>query len=363
VKCIGISGTSVTLLVAGLLFVPAASRADVPNVISDAAIRAGTVGTSQRASISILTVGTGRCVVIACPTGEKILNDCGTRNARAAFLPSAKAFFDSVVYANDPLYVVLSHSDVDHIGLVKDLVGVHPVRRVLLGGVRGDYASVLGTWLDDEEHGGAVIQTLNANYFDTTPNAGLPCGSNATNGAYVLGSNAGTGNDASIVLGIHDGTFQAVLLADIERAGTAQLINHFPTGLAATLVEGAHHGSDTDGANPPTLGNETRPDVAVFSAGSKFRNYAHPRCMMQSVYFPPVNGVLAGGAAAHTFSCYNGSAGNRRLTPYTNVTVPIYNTNDTGAFVLITDGTAWRAWTCPGNIISSLTCALAMANP
>ena len=113
-----------------VLLVRAAASAAVPDQMSLAAIKAGpgANGQAATASITMLDIGTGRCVVIACPDGSKYLNDCGSLQAAAdPRITSARARSRALSIErpaeNYLLYVVISHEDTDHQNLVDNFIG------------------------------------------------------------------------------------------------------------------------------------------------------------------------------------------------------------------------------------------------
>lgn len=81
-------------------------------------------------------------------------------------------------------------------------------------------------------------------------------------------------NDASLVVKVALGRRAALLSGDIEAAGEARLLEHFPLAVKADLLKIPHHGSDTSSGE--ALLDAVSPNLAFVSSGVRNR-FDHPR--------------------------------------------------------------------------------------
>lgn len=359
---LGIGKRIAALAVLAALAAPEA-RAQLPtNGLTAADIQAGH---QVRSAVSVLSVGTGICVVISCPNGAKVLSDCGSLNAvTTPAIVKAETFYDQVVTANDSLYVAVSHPDADHFDLVSKFVGAHPVEAVLIGGVATDYPFGFQLWMTtrrNQQGQPATILTVGVNYHDPsiTPYAPIACGSAADDGLFILTANNGvTANNQSLVLKLKHGTYSATFMGDAGSKSTRLAIANYPlsTFVNTNVLVAAHHGASSEGANSPGWAAATIPQAVVFSAGEGYANYAHPRCTSEDTYTSGSNQRVAQ-AAIHWFTCYvkQYSEEEYRITP------AVYNSAASGATVFLAEAGVWKSWTCLDNVIAA--CAPSAPQP
>jgi beta-lactamase superfamily II metal-dependent hydrolase len=309
-------------------------------------------------AVTFLSIGTGLCTLISCPNGAKVLNDCGSKTTGldAGLIASADILFKQLVGSNDPLFVIVSHSDEDHFNLIQRFVGTHSVEAVILGPIANDYPWDFDTWV---RHGllrrdgrpTLVIDDLATRYHDpvTTPYRNVSCGT-PPDGIYILTANAGTAkNDRSIVSKFVHGTFSVTFMGDAEVQSEISARENYPGADASFLytdvLSSAHHGSVTHGANSPSWAMTVRPMATVFSAGTAYENYGHPRCLAATTYLhAPLQRILQG-LVSHNFTCYEW-ANVFHTTPETH---GLYNLRDAGAVAISSDGSTWTMATCAMN--------------
>jgi beta-lactamase superfamily II metal-dependent hydrolase len=343
-------------------------RPPLPNTLPTGGLTATDIsaGYGLGAAVSMLSVGTGLCALISCPNDAKILADCGSRSAgiSAGLIANAKTFFNAVVGQTDPLYIVVSHADDDHYGLIENFVGTHPVEAVVLGGYQYNYNKNFRTWYNalKNKNGNPTPVKINLKdkYHDRvgSPNPNIYCAglNGGGDGFFILTVNAGTSkNDQSMIAKLKYGVFSAIFMGDAEKLSVRSAEENYTTTssfLQTTLLEAAHHGAESKGANPPDWAEATLPNAVVFSAGTAYTNYGHPRCVSLETY-QNVPSAHISNAITHPLTCYRGSN-----NVSSNIQQAFYNTRDMGAVVVLSDGADWGLWTCATNTIAS--CAVSV---
>ena len=358
------------LLALGLLHAQPATHpiaATIPTSLglTYADIRAGG---NTNSAVTFFSIGTGICAVISCPNGNKILSDCGSKSVTPELEKRALGFFKEIVQRNDKLYIILSHPDTDHYDKIMSFVGDYPivgnhsVERVIAGGEYKKYSVDLTRWIGklitQKGENTPVTKDLkprDRNRF-LSPNTGVTCRADnvttSADGIYILTVNAGTSkNDSSLIFRFAHGIVSATFTGDAGAKSTADVIeaNQGPAWTRSTLLAAAHHGAESEGANNEGWATATAPRAVVFSAGTAYENYAHPKCTSEAVYLKAPGARIQQGVVAHSFTCYQAQYKPEPNNLYTNA---MYNLADTGALVFLSDGTNWGIWTCPGNDIT-----------
>ena len=291
-------GAAPALMAAGLLAAPLAARADV---------------SKDDLVVHFYDVGQGSCVLIECPDGPPILNDCGKMgggghaevsaqriNARLAEL--------SAVYPT-PLQVVISHPHTDHFSVLSATgSGIDPdyIRSVYYGGRFQDFTPTGKAWvealaqrIDGHAHHGlcetnARVSCLGPNeHALATPR--LACGKAVVDllvaNAYSYNRSPGVSkkaaqgtpvNGESAILRIRYANSNIVLPGDAEEVSQLYAIENAqalgaPIGRASVLLL-PHHGSSEYGSNDAVWAAATLPRMVVVSANIG-GNYGHPNCL------------------------------------------------------------------------------------
>jgi beta-lactamase superfamily II metal-dependent hydrolase len=319
-------------------------------------IRGG--GPNKLLTVSVLSVGSGSCAVIACPNGTRIIDDCGTSSGNG-MTDSAIEWLRYAVTADSgrpPLYVVTSHGDRDHTNLIPDALSTDiKVDGFYYGGDWSGYPKYIKDWESGAEqaYGFKRAYPAQGRYgYDpaNTPNSNLSCTAGVTgDGLWVLSQNAGDAkNDQSVAVKVSRGLRSVILMGDAESGTETAIKNTYNASFVhANLLVAAHHGSDK-GTNTPEWGYAVAPEAVVFSAGTGYENYGHPRCSSVEVYRNANNLVKT---AAHDMACYDGPY-NSNTSSFKGVEQAAYNTAQSGALVYITDGDMEEVWTCSGNDVN-----------
>ena len=82
---------------------------------------------------------------------------------------------------------------------------------------------------------------------------------------------------------IEYGDFSTIFSGDAEGETEDQSVMNFGDTLQTTVLMGSHHGATTHQSNDTDWANATKPDVIVFSAGTRF---GHLKCAAVSRYRP-----------------------------------------------------------------------------
>lgn len=213
--------------------------------------------------VSVLDVGQGLSIVVR--TREKtLLYDAGSKMGerfdigQLVVLPYLRAIG---VQQLDML--MISHADNDHSGGASSVLEQLKVKRLIVGGLTGDYSFPAGsqaasckagdTWLWD----GVLFEVLHPR-FD-----------------YVKT------NNQSCVLRVSNAQKSILLTGDIEKVAESSLLKYTAGGLAADVLIVPHHGSNT--SSSMALLKSVNPSLAIVSAGFKNR-FRHPTRKVVSRY-------------------------------------------------------------------------------
>jgi len=331
-----------TLLALCLIGLTSARASEAPTSASDA--------NTGLLSIYVFSVGSGVCIVVACPNGARIVNDCGTISRNGS--TTAAVSYASRMLAQAPAdqrYVLLSHPDLDHYNLLRNLGYEDDPGNmtVVYGGQVGGYRGFKTTdWIKAAADFQAPAPSIN-------------CASAAGDGVYILTNLVGrSANDNSAVAQYRLGSTRILVMGDATGVTEAAMLSKarkLRAPLFADMLVASHHGAITSGSNSQALAAAVRPGVLVFSAGGRF---GHPRCASRDVYLhlrPPSLKV----SQAHTFTCYYGV--NRPAPPMT-YDLALYGTDDgESAIVFHTDGQRVSWASCPNNSEACLDQSLEVA--
>ena len=150
--------------------------------------------------------------------------------------------------------LVLSHSDIDHVGGAKALVLGVPVTEIWVGEQPG-----LGMSLNTKSCVAGQNWWWDGVQFEVLyPPEGLHQ----------------EGNNQSCVLKVSAGQHSVLITGDVELPGERWMLSHVPEKLASTIVVAAHHGSNS--SSSADFIQATRPDYVLFSAGKNNR-WGFPR--------------------------------------------------------------------------------------
>ncbi len=271
--------------------------------------------------IHTLPVGAGNCQLLQCPTQNRlIVFDCGSGGKGLGGWDKSvvKAYIDRLIDADTNVVVSLSHGNDDHSDYLPTVFAHRTVQWILQGGDPASYPASVRSWIKTQSTHGAFVQNWWPHQYTSTamPESDLSCWGNDPGGGvsleargYILAVNAGLGeNSNSMVVASEYGDFLALFTGDMTGETEEVVEDSPPVHLANTrLLTAAHHGATTDGSNSSSWAMTTRPQIAVFSAGTKFN---HPRCQAVDRYIDDTSE----GEKEHSFSCGNAGGGRETRT-------------------------------------------------
>jgi competence protein ComEC len=237
--------------------------------------------------LRVVDVGAGLCVVAVTPDGHSMVYDAGR---------GSKLCTDAVrelVPAGKIDLLVLSHSDIDHVGATQDILEYAQVATIIHpGDPRGPALTPIRQAIADEgadewnlqDRGPALGQTFPVGEATASFVAGWPRGNDTRGPNEPALDEAGRNNALSIVLRIEYRGHSVLLTGDTvgrpissndslcryaERI-MVDRVDDIP--LQSDVLIGQHHGGDNATSN--CFIRAVRPQFVVFSAGHAYR---HPR--------------------------------------------------------------------------------------
>jgi competence protein ComEC len=306
---------------------------------STAVVNLTSCGGGRRLRTHFYDVGQGLAALVDLPDGRHVLVDTGggaRRGCGEGCKSTARHLIDALrVDLHDaPIDVLwITHQHADHIGGVSDVLGAFRVGAYVDNGRDPDKAEVRRARRAAAEHGTSV-HVVDPEHRTTplTPAEGvriaplvpLAWPPSCTRDA----------NECSIGLRIEFCASSVLFTGDAEHDEEALL----DTGGAVTLLQVAHHGSDT--STTPGFLMKVRPKYAVVSAGKAFEglnvDYCHPRALVIKRLT-----LLLGGAGSRTLSAFDGErCANARPGDWVSVPASdrLWATERDGDVVLTTEG-------------------------
>lgn len=226
-----------------------------------------------RTEVWFLDVGQGDAALIRFPAGRTWLVDCGPRSqfsdaGARTILPALRTLGIERLDA-----VMISHTDMDHVGGLDTLLGKLPIGRILVPAA---------SWPDTASHWketslriarhGIPLHRLAAGQI-LSYSDGARC--------TVLGPGAGTApgtNQASLVFRLDMGRSSLLFTGDADTWSEEHQLKD-PLDLDVDVLKVGHHGSRT--SSEPAWLEKVRPGLAVVSVGAVNR-YGHPNPEMLS---------------------------------------------------------------------------------
>lgn len=225
----------------------------------------GEVSTRGTLEVVAIDVGQGDALAIRTPRNRWYLVDGGPRSASFDAGASRVVPYLSRRGVRRLEAIVLSHPDADHVGGLVAVIEAFPVKAVLGPG------RTLGQ--------GPHLDALRAATRRRAPWRPVVSGDTWSQdgvrfrvlhpGAEELGDEP---NDWSVVLSVHFGDFDVLLMGDAEEAAEARVLESLGEESVEVLKVG-HHGSRT--STTPALLARVSPHVALISVGRRNR-YGHP---------------------------------------------------------------------------------------
>lgn len=206
---------------------------------------------------AVLDVGQGSGAYVRTGLGTELVIDTGPTLQTLRALEGMRPWYDRSLD-----YVIASHADMDHMGIMAQMVSRYHLSKVVLGpGVRDSAAyreAYLSAHTTRRWHEGAM-QVLGPYTY-----------------LRVLHPGARTyhsGNDESLVLQIVHGETRFLLTGDISRSVEEDLVERYGDSLRSDVLVVSHHGSKT--STSPLFVSTVNPRYALISLGEE-NSYGHP---------------------------------------------------------------------------------------
>lgn len=226
--------------------------------------------------ITVLDVGQGDAIFIACPNGRTLLVDGGARSP--AYDAGARVivpFMRAQGYRRVDT-IIVTHPHLDHYGGLRTVVESAEVGEVLSSGVTSASKSYRA-WRETVERLGIPYRTVLRG--DTLAALGGVRGVFLhPDPLFVSGASKAHANDVSVVLRLSYGEFSMLLTGDIEEkaeyavARMAHMASA-PVSLRSTVLKSPHHGSIT--SSGIAFLNAVDPEAVAVSAGT-YNAFGHP---------------------------------------------------------------------------------------
>ncbi len=220
--------------------------------------------------ITVLDVGQGDAIFIACPNGRTLLVDGGARTpfydaGARVILPFMRAKGYRRVDT-----IIVTHPDLDHYGGLRAVVESVDVGEVLSSGVVSASRSYQA-WRDAIERRDIPYRAVVMG--DTLAALGGVRGLFLhPDPLFLSGPAKSNSNEVSVVLRLSLGEFSMLLTGDIEAKGEAATVRR-PSMLKSTVLKSPHHGSRSSSGS--AFLNAVDPEAVAVSAGM-YNNFGHP---------------------------------------------------------------------------------------
>ena len=208
-------------------------------------------------AVHFLDVGQGSAVLIVAPDASMLI-DTG-RHDRSDVVPMIRALGVASIDV-----VAITHGHADHIGQLDRVLGDFAVGEVWMSGAPHTTQTF--------ERAITAIENSTAAYEEPRAGDTTTVGSLAIE---ILNPVALSGDIEAdmLVMRVTYGEVSLLFTGDLQGAGEAGVVARYGGGLASTIYQVAHHGSNTSSSS--ALLAAVQPDVAVYSA-SATNQYGHP---------------------------------------------------------------------------------------
>ena len=220
--------------------------------------------------ITVLDVGQGDAIFVACPNGRTLLIDGGARTpfydaGARVILPFMRAKGYRRVDT-----IIVTHPDLDHYGGLRAVVESVDVGEVLSSGVVSESRSYQA-WREAIERHDIPYRAVVMG--DTLAALGGVRGLFLhPDPLFLSGPAKSNSNEVSVVLRLSLGEFSMLLTGDIEAKGEAATVRR-PSMLKSTVLKSPHHGSRSSSGT--AFLNAVDPEAVAVSAGM-YNNFGHP---------------------------------------------------------------------------------------
>ncbi len=220
--------------------------------------------------ITVLDVGQGDAIFIACPNGRTLLVDGGPRSpvydaGERVILPFLRARGYRRVDT-----MIVTHPHLDHYGGLPAVVESVEVGEIVSSGVTSESGSYRA-WRETVDRHGIPYRTVEKG--DTLAALGGVRGAFLhPDPFFVAGASQTHANDVSVVLRLSYGAFSMLLTGDIEEKAEYAAASR-PAALRSTVLKSPHHGSNTSSGT--AFLNAVDPEAVAISVGV-YNAFRHP---------------------------------------------------------------------------------------
>ena len=228
--------------------------------------------------ITVLDVGQGDAIFIACPNGRNLLVDGGPRSpawdaGARVIVPFLRAKGHRRVDT-----MIVSHPHLDHYGGLSAVVESVDVGEIVSSGVTSTSGSYRA-WRETVEQHGIPYRTVVKG--DTLAALGAVRGVFLhPDRFFVSGASKAHANDVSVVLRLSYGEFSMLLTGDIEEKAE-YAVTRAPAALKSTVLKSPHHGSITSSGT--AFLHAVDPEAVAVSVGL-INAFRHPSPQVMERY-------------------------------------------------------------------------------
>ncbi len=215
--------------------------------------------------VAVLDVGQGDSILIATPSGRRILVDGGPSGATllrdlSRELPRGARRID---------LIVVTHPQEDHIAGFVDVLERYDVGAAIVSGTSSDIGAYKA-WLQEVATKHVPVTAVVAGQTADL-GGGVRLEVLSPRMPYLTGTEDDLNNNA-VILRLSYGSVSFLLASDLGTPGEVRLLSQ-PGDLHATVLKVGHHGSET--STTDELLTAVHPSVAVISVGAD-NTYGHP---------------------------------------------------------------------------------------